>query len=686
VIVEVTLPPYIQGRICTVETFISPETLAVSPGVAAVRPFFESHDEGEMLMTTNRTMRVFALWIIVAAAITAPSCKKDAPNPVGPPPGGGGGGGGSVSDSSRAVVLDSLTSKINQLPQVDRDADNLTIYQYVRTLPEFSATGIRPSGVWARFQDGRFWVFVNNLYGTDTSWNRPEAVLRPTASHRLTKSTDEELPQNNGARIMNALGTAFDYSGVGMIGFTEVANNARTWLQGVGYSPVTAEPTVDGLKQVRDDGVFYMSAHGDSVGMPDGSWEFGLWTGTQVSPANDLLYKADLDSGYLGYITAAHIKAGIFSKDISETHYAITSLFVRKYMRFGPRSLVFVNACLSGDQKFRDACIAKGADLYLGWSNYVEAYKSARIARFFFDRALGANVERPVLSPPQKGYQIYDVLGFMNTSGRDFTVHPRFGRADLLQYPMLADVTLLRPLIYYVSPSASELRIGGWFGSDPGQGAATVRVGSTVVPIRTWVSASTIICEPVHDGGDVVVSVRGRKSTPAPLTKFSGTYNLLVRGRGSLTRRMTISITFVADVRSNRVQVDQSPTWVASNIYDLQSSGGTFEASGEYRDQQGNLVETWSGSGSVTALVSGVIDPGGVLPTFIAVGASATFLRNGSAETFGIPADVGMHWTQMTGAYEIPGYTYAGGGGTETTTGQFSAFTSTFAPTASTPR
>jgi hypothetical protein len=115
-------------------------------------------------------------------------------------------------------------------------------------------------------------------------------------------------------------------------------------------------------------------------------------------------------------------------------------------------------------------------------------------------------------------------------------------------------------------------------------------------------------------------------------------------------------------------------------------SGGTFEALGEYRDQQGNIVETWSGSGSVTALVSGVIDPGGVLPTFIAVEARATFLRNGSTETFGIPADVGVHWTQMTGAYEIPCYTYAGGGGTETTTGQFSAFTSTFAPTASTPR
>jgi len=271
-------------------------------------------------MTHLQRSGLFAAGLLVLTLFVY-SCKKDA-DPVGPPSGGGGngGGGGPVADSARAVVLDSLTSKVNQLPQNDRDADNLTIYNYVRTLPQFSSSGIRPSGVWARFQDGRFWVFVNNLYGTDTSWNRPAAKLEVTQSYRTRMSPAEELPQNNGARVMNALGTAFDYSGVGMIGFTEVANNARSWLQESGYSPINSAPTVDGLKSVANDGVFYMSAHGDSVQMPDGSWEFGLWTGTQSSPINDILYKADLDSGYLGYITAAHVKAGIFSKDISETH------------------------------------------------------------------------------------------------------------------------------------------------------------------------------------------------------------------------------------------------------------------------------------------------------------------------------------------------------------------------------
>jgi hypothetical protein len=637
-------------------------------------------------MTHLQRSGLFAAGLLVLTLFVY-SCKKDA-DPVGPPSGGGGngGGGGPVADSARAVVLDSLTSKVNQLPQNDRDADNLTIYNYVRTLPQFSSSGIRPSGVWARFQDGRFWVFVNNLYGTDTSWNRPAAKLEVTQSYRTRMSPAEELPQNNGARVMNALGTAFDYSGVGMIGFTEVANNARSWLQESGYSPINSAPTVDGLKSVANDGVFYMSAHGDSVQMPDGSWEFGLWTGTQSSPINDILYKADLDSGYLGYITAAHVKAGIFSKDISETHYAITSLFVRKYMGFGPRSLVFVNACLSGDQKFRDACIAKGADLYLGWSNYVEAYKSARIARYFFDRTLGANVESPVLSPPQKGYQIYDVLGYMNTSGRDFTVHPRFGRANLLQYPIPSDVTMLRPLIYSVGSSSTETRILGWFGSDPGQGAATVLVGGSPLPIRSWAGESTIICEPVQRGGEVTVSIRGRKSKPVPLTQFSGTFNFLLRSRGTLTKRMNITINFVADVRSNRVRVDQPPTTLPTSIYALPTTGGTYEASGEYRDQQGNLVESWSGSGSVNAEVSGIIDQSGTFQQFIAVVASAPYVRNGNPDVFSISSDVGMLWTQMTGDYEIPGHTYTGGSGSETYSGQFSNFTSTYAPTSSTPR
>lgn len=488
---------------------------------------------------------------------------------------------------------------------------------------------------------------------------------------------------------MNGLGSAFDYEGEGggVIGFTEAASNIRSWLAVAGYTTVSSSPTIEELKQVSGDGVFYYSAHGDTVPMDEHNtiYSLGLWTGTERTPAGDALYQSDLDAGRLWYFSAPHT-AGMFGNR-SETHYAITHEFVRTYMSFGPNSVVFINACKSAHPDFRDACIAKGAGMYIGWSNYAEAHKAVRTARFFFDRTLGANMEIPVLSPPQKGYQLYDVLAFMNTTGRDFTMHPTFGRANLEVYPYDASVTMLRPLVYSASPAGNELRILGWFGSNPGSGAATVTVGGTVVPIRNWVGESTISCEPVQHGGDVVVSIRGLRSKPVPLTKFSGTFSYVLHGRGSLTKRFDFNVEFLADVRTNRIQVDQSPSWeLPRTIFGLQTSGGTFEASGEYRDQQGNLVESWSGSGSVTANVGGIIDKTGFAQSYISINATAPYVRNGNAATFSVEYGVGTLLTQMSDAFIIPGATYTGGNSSESATGTFSNITSTFAPTSSTVR
>ncbi|GEM_PF-3982765 len=142
-----------------------------------------------------------------------------------------------------------------------------------------------------------------------------------------------------------------------------------------------------------------------------------------------------------------------------------------------------------------------------------------------------------------------------------------------------------------------------------------------VVPIRTWAGATTIACDPVQDGGDVAVSVRGRRNHPVPPTKFRGTFDYTLHDRGTLTKRVSVTFEFLADVRTNRVRVDEAPQWgLPPPIFAINTTGGTFEASGEYRDQQGNLVESWAGSGSLALLppgsrsdgvtVAGLIDPG----------------------------------------------------------------------------
>jgi hypothetical protein len=253
----------------------------------------------------------------------------------------------------------------------------------------------------------------------------------------------------------------------------------------------------------------------------------------------------------------------------------------------------------------------------------------------------------------------------------------------------------LRPLVYSVNASASELRIVGWFGSSA-LGGASVTVGGRNVAIRSWVGATTLVCAPVDDGGDVVVTVRGRKSHAVPLTKFYGSFTYSLTGRGSLRKQVSLNLEFLADVRTNRIQVDSSPSWdVPRVIFPIGTTSGTYQASGEYRDQQGNLVESWSGSGPLTldgggsggrASVGGFIDKTGFVQSQISVTVTAPYVRNGSSANLSIEYGVGTLTTQMTDAFVIPGASYSGGSGSDRASSTFSNFTATFAPTANTPR
>jgi hypothetical protein len=195
-----------------------------------------------------------------------------------------------------------------------------------------------------------------------------------------------------------------------------------------------------------------------------------------------------------------------------------------------------------------------------------------------------------------------------------------------------------------------------------------------------------------------VVTVRGRKSKPVPLTKFSGSFDYTLHSRGTLTKRVSVSFDFLADVRTNRIRVDEDPQWeLPRTIFPIQTTGASYEASGEYRDNQNNLVESWSGSGGLTLLppgtsgygvsVSGIINRTNFpVQSNISIGVAAQYTRNGSSATFGIEYNVGSLQTQMNDFFLIPGHTYTGGSGSESATGTFTNVTSTFAPTGSTVR
>src|SRR2546429_298301 len=79
-----------------------------------------------------------------------------------------------------------------------------------------------------------------------------------------------ELPTPVQARILNALGTSFQPQD----------GSLRTWLTADHYTSAGTDATVDGLKHVAGDGVFYIDAHGALGVGRDKVGYLSIWTAT----------------------------------------------------------------------------------------------------------------------------------------------------------------------------------------------------------------------------------------------------------------------------------------------------------------------------------------------------------------------------------------------------------------------
>ncbi len=436
-----------------------------------------------------------------------------------------------------------------------RDGGNFTdtqIVEFLRSRPEFEDAGvIQPGGAWARFTDGEMFVVSRNFLEKE-----PGRSL-DFDGRGASRAAGQELPQQDRAHVFNALGNAF----------SPPHHDLQLWMVRHGYllSP-DREATVEALKNVSGDGVFYINSHGHYCKTRDGIDLWALWTADEVSVEKDLLYKDLLADGSLVRFSAPHDKSPIqnpfneYPEANAATHYAITKRFIDKFnWQFGPNSFVFFNCCWSADAEWANACIARGASVYAGWTNAASPNEAWRAARFLFDRMLGqlqgVNNEYPEPDGPQRAFNIGAVVKDLRNRGWH-TGRTSFGEAELIFGPSTGEFGILAPSIKYVEVSEldKKLILHGLFGQDPGAGRRYVRVDGADLNITKWENEKIEADILPDQFGDVWVQVVARKSNIRQLTRWEGSMDFAMTGPQTLKATGKIQYRVRADVGKFRAE------------------------------------------------------------------------------------------------------------------------------------
>ena len=516
------------------------------------------------------------------------------------------------------IVLDAISVFCNSLPGIDPVSDSQATLAFLQGRPEFVASGMEPDGssVWARLADGESIIVCNDRPLTDNSTSpaaKPIAHIEAPQPSRRHQPYGRELsgggapsdvPQSSTVRLLNA------FTASGWID-PAVGLDIGTWLTEQNYSLAGGSASVDDLKLVGGEGVFYFSTHGGFVGKgtPDDPRLFALWTTTDADIVNDEELAPDFLLNRVVYMHATNSFDPKTKKPIKDWHQAITAAFVTRYWQnFSPGSLVYIDACKSDtDPAFKQAVLAKNASVYAGWTYSVDDTFAGNSARLVFDRLLGINRFALEAGFPQRSFdytQVETDLPLHNLGVKspveflDFSANS----AGALQFGLLA------PSIANMIPQESDrtLTIVGEFGQDPGPDGH-ITIGDTRVTLTQLWDPGQLVVD-ISDpslAGDVTVEVRGHKSNVATLTKWVGDFVYDVQGPESLAQNLTMHTTFRTDVREFRPVIHQpafEPVGLVTEI--ASASSANYSCTGMHTfspDASRVTTATWSKNGTIAA-------------------------------------------------------------------------------------
>lgn len=534
----------------------------------------------------------------------------------GSPDGGGGGGGSGLMTADDVVAaFAAVRGYAASLTPTSDEGLRESLLTFIRNRPEFIGAGATEDGVWGTLLNGGTYVVVTNRVPV------PGEADANAAAVALAAGTD--VPAGSVvARLVNAMGA----------GFVNEATAIQPAVAKLGYSIGPSGATLEALTNLGSPAFFYLSAHGTTGDIPvldssgkmvkDSAGEvvmvsdYGVSTTTEATKDAIAARMGDFEAGLLLAGTVYEDTVG--GKAVYKDRFMVTSRWVTKNWRFAKNSLVWISACSStsaGAAPFRSACIAKGAGLYVGWTDTTAGPDAAAASKFVVDRLLGANVLAPKESPAQRSFPYDQVWTELRGRGLDQSkvrsqvtsaIIP--GRVALLQYTPGPGTTfgLLAPSIHHllIDEYAGELHLMGSFGTPPANERA-VLVDGLEMTARTW-EATQIVCPIPRSGqgskGEVKVSVRGHDSNVRRITSWdlSVDFEYADQTRPGLKLTGPYLLHFRGDIGEYRDAPGQAPIKPVRCFAATADSLASLTASGSHTED--HCTTTWEGAADYTAV------------------------------------------------------------------------------------
>jgi len=506
--------------------------------------------------------------ILPALALVLIGCGGVFTNSSGDGSGGSGGGGTTDSLEDKIKATTALDAYMNSLDQTNHA---VFLGKVAEKMPSLGFKNVRlgTDRIEANFSDGRPYL-IDDYREPAPKGARPQLPIRSLA---------HELPKGKTAISTTCLGTAF----------TNVASVLRTWTPLAGYTAGRGDSSVSGYILTFKNDLMYVDAHGAVM-----NGQYALWTSDKAEwPIKDPTFNTLYKGWYIELVNAS------FDRDnngnlVYETRYAITTKYILEYVNFKPGSILMNNSCYGdANAAWKAALKQKGLSTYMGWTNPALDDFSADSAFFIYDKCLSTGVGAIKDDPLQRPFDLDTVYG--DLVKRKMATD---GKGSTLMLRHLKDtVSLFRPTIQnlVVKGYERELQISGDFGSDQG----TVTINGVPATITSW--SSNLIKVTLPDSGagaygDVIVEVRGLKSTPVQLSHWEGDVFYEDKHTALLDTvdiKVRFHVSLRADVHSYRTAISTTPVeGVVTSTCD-RSSSCSWTCSGT----QGTTV-TWSGSGS----------------------------------------------------------------------------------------